>query len=67
MIDSIAENTLPDSLRGFRPGRSTVDMVFTVRQVQETIIIMIHYNNDNNAYCSTVNDQTFETREHNTV
>ena len=24
---------------------------------------MIHYNNDNNAYCSAVNAQTFETRE----
>ena len=28
---------------------------------------MIHYNNDNNAYCSAVNAQKFETREHNTV
>ena len=28
---------------------------------------MIHYNNDNNAYCSEVNAHTFETREHNTV
>ena len=34
MIDSVAENTLPDSQCGFRPGRSTVDMVFTVRQIQ---------------------------------
>ena len=24
---------------------------------------MIHYNNDNNAYCSAVNDQMFKTRE----
>ena len=35
MIDSVAENTLPDSQCGFRPGRSTVDMVFIVRQIQE--------------------------------
>ena len=25
---------------------------------------MIHYNTDNNAYCSAVNAQKFETREH---
>ena len=35
MIDSVAENTLPDSQCGFRPGHSTIDMVFTVRQIQE--------------------------------
>ena len=28
---------------------------------------MIHYNNDNNAYCSAVKAKKFETREHNTV
>ena len=28
---------------------------------------MMHYNNDNNAYCSAVNDQMFKTREHNIV
>ena len=28
---------------------------------------MIYYNTDNNAYCSAVNPQYFETREHNTV
>ena len=28
---------------------------------------MIHYNKDNNAYCSAVNAQTFETKEYNTV
>ena len=28
---------------------------------------MIHYNNDNNAYCSTVNDQMFKTREHSII
>ena len=27
---------------------------------------MIHYNNDNNAYCSAVDAQNFETREHDT-
>ena len=27
---------------------------------------MMHYNNDNNAYCSAVNDQMFKTREPNT-
>ena len=29
--------------------------------------VMIHYNNDNNAYCRAVNAQKFETIEHNTV
>ena len=29
--------------------------------------VMTYYNNDNNAYCSAVNAQNFETREHNTV
>ena len=29
--------------------------------------VMIHYNNDNNGYCSAVNAQNVETREHNTV
>ena len=28
---------------------------------------MIHYNNDNNAYCSAINAQNCETRVHNTV
>ena len=28
---------------------------------------MIHYNNDNNAYCSAVNAQNFKIREHNIV
>ena len=28
---------------------------------------MIHYNNNNNTYGSAVNDQNFETRQHNTV
>ena len=25
---------------------------------------MIYYNNDNNAYCSAINAQNFQTREH---
>ena len=29
--------------------------------------VMIHYNNNNNAYCSAVNAQIFEIREHNTI
>ena len=29
--------------------------------------VMIHYDNDNNAYCSAVNSQHFEIREHYTV
>ena len=29
--------------------------------------VMIHYNNDNNAYCSTVNAKKIETTEHNAV
>ena len=28
---------------------------------------MIHYNNDNNAYCSAVNVHNLETREDNTL
>ena len=28
---------------------------------------MTHYNNNNNAYCSAVNDQIFKTRDHNIV
>ena len=28
---------------------------------------MIHYNHDNNASCSAVNDQMFKTRDHNIV
>ena len=32
---AISEANLPEAQCGFRPGRSTVDMIFTVRQVQE--------------------------------
>ena len=35
LISSVAEKNLPESQCGFRLNRSTVDMVFTVRQVQE--------------------------------
>ena len=38
LISSIAEDWLPDSQCGFRPGRSTIDMVFTVHQIQEKCI-----------------------------
>ena len=34
-IIAVSEANLPEAQCGFRPGRSTVDMVFTVRQVQE--------------------------------
>ena len=32
---AVFEANLPEAQCGFRPGRSTVDMIFTVRQVQE--------------------------------
>ena len=32
---AVSEANLPEAQCGFRPGRSTVDMIFTVRQVQE--------------------------------
>jgi hypothetical protein len=35
LISSVAEENLPESQCGFRSERSTVDMVFVVRQVQE--------------------------------
>lgn len=35
LITSISEENLPETQCGFRPGRSTVDMIFAVRQVQE--------------------------------
>ena len=38
LISTISEETLPETQCGFRPGRSTVDMVFSVRQVQEKCI-----------------------------
>ena len=34
-LQSLAERILPDSQCGFRAGRSTTDMVFTLRQLQE--------------------------------
>ena len=38
LIVSVSEHNLPEAQCGFRPGRSTVDMVFAVRQVQEKCI-----------------------------
>ena len=35
---TVSEQTLLESQCGFRPGRSTVDMIFTVRQLQEKCI-----------------------------
>ena len=32
---AVSEANLPEAQCGFRPGRSTVDMIFTMRQVQE--------------------------------
>ena len=37
-VHSIAEENLPESQCGFRRNRSTVDMVFVVRQIQEKCI-----------------------------
>ena len=34
-LQILAERTLPDSQCGFRTGRSTIDMIFSVRQLQE--------------------------------
>ena len=34
-IQDISENVLPESQCGFRANRSTVDMIFTLRQLQE--------------------------------
>ena len=35
LVDAIAEEILPESQCGFRRGRGTTDMVFTLRQIQE--------------------------------
>jgi len=35
LIATVSEDNLPESQCDFRPYRSTVDMIFTVRQVQE--------------------------------
>ena len=32
---TVSENNLPEAQCGFRPGRSTVDMIFAMRQLQE--------------------------------
>ena len=38
LISNVSESNLPEAQCGFRPGRSTTDMVFAVRQVQEKCI-----------------------------
>jgi len=35
LVNAISENLLPESQSGFRAGRSTVEMIFTSRQLQE--------------------------------
>ena len=35
LTENISEDNLPEAQCGIRPGRSTIDMVFTVRQIQE--------------------------------
>ena len=38
LVSAVSEESLPESQCGFRAGRSTIDMVFSVRQVQEKCI-----------------------------
>ncbi|XP_034050988.1 LOW QUALITY PROTEIN: uncharacterized protein LOC117531908 [Thalassophryne amazonica] len=35
LITTISEETLPETQCGFRPNRSTMDMIFSIRQIQE--------------------------------
>ena len=37
-LTTISEQILPEAQCGFRPGRSTVDMIFAMRQIQEKCI-----------------------------
>ena len=36
--EQISPNTLPETQSGFRSGRSTIDMIFSLRQIQEKCI-----------------------------
>lgn len=38
LVDKVSEQHLPETQCGFRPGRSTTDMIFIVRQLQEKCI-----------------------------
>ena len=38
LLSVVSEASLPESQCGSRPGRSTIDMIFSVRQVQEKCI-----------------------------
>lgn len=38
LVSHVSEDNLPETQCGFRPNRSTVDMIFAVRQVQEKCI-----------------------------
>ena len=37
-LSKLAENVLPETQCGFRPGRGTVDMIFSLKQIQEKCI-----------------------------
>ena len=38
LVNKVSEQHLPETQSGFRPGRSTTDMIFIVRQLQEKCI-----------------------------
>ena len=37
-LSTVAESILPEAQCGFRPGRGTVDMIFSLKQIQEKCI-----------------------------